>query len=449
MPYNPNNPYVPGDPYAYDLKWIVSELKKAIALYEPLSQNFTDLYNYVHDYFDHLDVDSVIRAKIDEMAEDGTLQELIAQAIASEVADQLPIRRNFILIGDSLGLGITPGVASTEWKGWIYWAKRYITENTNSLVYDTSTLVAEGNSGFASSLPFTRHLEYAYTDLVPELKRAAITDIVVLGGTNDATHEAYIEAGIIDFMDHAKVWFPNAKVNIGVLGSGCFYNYNNIYPEYKKCMKHGANFIHDTVGLCGLPRYISSDGVHLTQEGYEFYSTYITEAILTSKCKFSFQLSVPLTLPYPGLVDSVDADNLRAYFDIRENGYSFGIYAKSSSTPSLTQAAQFVDKVDYNTVQEFPILRLDGNAPHICRHDGRFHDIYEFASISGSGCYGGVEIKPVVCSSLVLGGMSENTFDIYLSRAVTFFTLSSGDFSHFNMSGLHFRIPYTETFVPY
>lgn len=28
MSYTPNNPYMPGDPYSYDLKWIVSELKK-------------------------------------------------------------------------------------------------------------------------------------------------------------------------------------------------------------------------------------------------------------------------------------------------------------------------------------------------------------------------------------------------------------------------------------
>lgn len=28
MPYNPNNPYIPGDPYCYDLKWLVRKLKK-------------------------------------------------------------------------------------------------------------------------------------------------------------------------------------------------------------------------------------------------------------------------------------------------------------------------------------------------------------------------------------------------------------------------------------
>ena len=43
MAFSPeNNPYIPGDPYSYDLKWLVQEVKHAIELYEPLSQNFTD-----------------------------------------------------------------------------------------------------------------------------------------------------------------------------------------------------------------------------------------------------------------------------------------------------------------------------------------------------------------------------------------------------------------------
>ena len=72
-----NNPYIPGDPYSYDLKWIVDEVKKAIELYTPLSQNFTDLYDYVHDYFDNLDLSSEVRQVLREMQRDGTLDNII------------------------------------------------------------------------------------------------------------------------------------------------------------------------------------------------------------------------------------------------------------------------------------------------------------------------------------------------------------------------------------
>ena len=39
--------------------------------------NFTELYNYVHDYFDNLDVQEEVDHKLDEMVEDGTLENMI------------------------------------------------------------------------------------------------------------------------------------------------------------------------------------------------------------------------------------------------------------------------------------------------------------------------------------------------------------------------------------
>lgn len=85
MPYTPeNNPYIPGDPYSYDLKWVVNQIKYAISLYEPLSQEFSDLSGefdaleaYVHDYFASLDLTEEVRANLDAMAADGTLTALI------------------------------------------------------------------------------------------------------------------------------------------------------------------------------------------------------------------------------------------------------------------------------------------------------------------------------------------------------------------------------------
>ena len=37
MPYSPENtPYIPGDPYAYDLKWMIQKLKEMQAEIESL-----------------------------------------------------------------------------------------------------------------------------------------------------------------------------------------------------------------------------------------------------------------------------------------------------------------------------------------------------------------------------------------------------------------------------
>ena len=47
-------------------------------------ERFNTLYNYVHDYFDNLDVQEEINHKLDEMAEDGTLEELITPYIQAK-----------------------------------------------------------------------------------------------------------------------------------------------------------------------------------------------------------------------------------------------------------------------------------------------------------------------------------------------------------------------------
>lgn len=49
------------------------------------AEKFNNLYNYVHDYFDNLDVQEEINNKLDEMVEDGTLEELIADYLGKRV----------------------------------------------------------------------------------------------------------------------------------------------------------------------------------------------------------------------------------------------------------------------------------------------------------------------------------------------------------------------------
>lgn len=68
-----------------------------IRLFNKLSKNtketvedyinkFNELYTYVHDYFDNLDVQEEINNKLDDMVEAGTLQEIITEYIQANVA---------------------------------------------------------------------------------------------------------------------------------------------------------------------------------------------------------------------------------------------------------------------------------------------------------------------------------------------------------------------------
>ena len=48
-------------------------------------ERFTELYNYVHDYFDNLDVQDEVDHKLDEMVIDGTMQELVNNLLQPNV----------------------------------------------------------------------------------------------------------------------------------------------------------------------------------------------------------------------------------------------------------------------------------------------------------------------------------------------------------------------------
>lgn len=66
---------------------VVEYLNITIDNINTLDDDFKTLYNYVHDYFDNLDVQEEINNKLDDMAESGELAEIIAQYL--EVASVL------------------------------------------------------------------------------------------------------------------------------------------------------------------------------------------------------------------------------------------------------------------------------------------------------------------------------------------------------------------------
>ena len=79
MAYTPeNNPYIPGDPYSYDLKWVVTNIKELIANY---TGQMDELKAYIRDYIDHLDISPVVYAQLQIMYNNGQFDAIIASFI--------------------------------------------------------------------------------------------------------------------------------------------------------------------------------------------------------------------------------------------------------------------------------------------------------------------------------------------------------------------------------
>ena len=56
---------------------------------EKLNKAFNDLYNYVNEYFDNLDIQEEVNTKLDEMVEDGTLEDIINHEIFNELNNKV------------------------------------------------------------------------------------------------------------------------------------------------------------------------------------------------------------------------------------------------------------------------------------------------------------------------------------------------------------------------
>lgn len=245
------------------------------------------------------------------------------QGDIDNLADEIPSKRRYILIGDSYAVGID-GDNNTQRVSGGGWGDRFKAMATYTDVY-FKTEALGGVYGFASSRPFLEVLQATEQEID---NKDLITDIVVLGGTNDQSVYSQVEAKIQEFCTYAKTHFPNAEISIGVLGVNIPNLYSRILPEYQKCTKYGAKFIHDTIGLFCLKEYVGTDGTHLNSQGYIYYQQYINEAILNGNCHFHFNYVVtPITLASNF---SNWTDGTYFEYDITENTFRAGIIGNSS-----------------------------------------------------------------------------------------------------------------------
>lgn len=69
------------DFHEMNMDWVILKVKELIAEWDETKQEWNELHDYVMDYFRNLDVSEEINAKLEVMAADGTLSELIYDVI--------------------------------------------------------------------------------------------------------------------------------------------------------------------------------------------------------------------------------------------------------------------------------------------------------------------------------------------------------------------------------
>lgn len=240
--------------------------------------------------------------------------------------------RRFILLGDSFGYGITP--PSYSYDNGIGWIDHFVnTVGQNNDVYFADVSVLPGVAGFASSLTFLSMIQSLENTIT---NKKTITDIVVLAGTNDCSGNGVqygdIENAIATFMTYCRTNYPNAHVKIGVLSTQMLSMYTDAakpLESYMKASEYGAEVITDGIGLYCRPTDVCSDGIHLTQAGYAFYTPWVNDLILEGHTSYAFSFDVNLTpdttlinLGSTSLVLNCTYTPHFARFLIRDNDYT-------------------------------------------------------------------------------------------------------------------------------
>lgn len=198
---------------------VTQELQNQVIKLQSL---FEELQNYVNDYFNNLDITNEIDRKLDEMAEDGTLESIIAPFLNSEVT---------IMLGDELGIGI-PFPPKSD--GWCDFAKKHLNIKDNEYFK-----FVEQNSGFnnqgVNGHTFQQLLE-ANISQIPN--PSLVKRIIVCGGYSDRTYTtADISNNIKYFCDYCKSKFPNADIYCGMIA-----NYNS-YTSQGSGIRQALNYI--------------------------------------------------------------------------------------------------------------------------------------------------------------------------------------------------------------
>lgn len=214
----------------------------------------------------------------------------------NEILDTLGTTRKYVLIGDSFGCGIRGGGQSWV-TGWIDYLEALL-PNKVFRYNPASDPTFEGTSAFTTSsqVNFIGQLNYVYTNKLGDVDPEEITDVIVLGGTNEVTSatEDFIATAIDTFCVRSKELFTNAQIGIGLLGQqGRKMVYEtNVFKGYRTgAQRNGAKFLIDCLNLGTMYTYDSGYG-HWSEAGYNLFNPYIAQMVIKGSCDYCFEETI-------------------------------------------------------------------------------------------------------------------------------------------------------------
>lgn len=216
----------------------------------------TNVAQFVEDYFNNLDLQNEVNTKLQELADSGQLAEIIKASYVQ------PDHHVCILISDSYG------VTTDEWQSW----ETIFSAQSGYTCY----AIAVGGSGFigdTSAENFQQQLVRISSEITDN---TSVTDIVVVGGYNDASTSQNVVTllqAMMAFREEAHSRFPNAEISVGFpavdyRNNGMQATLNRYAAYYREnCVSLGFTFIEHLQYVLLNKSYIFLDATN-TNSGF-------------------------------------------------------------------------------------------------------------------------------------------------------------------------------------
>ena len=238
--------------YNYLDKTVIPAINTEGEAITELQTAFTTLKTYVDTYFENLDVQEEINNKLDAMAEDGTLADIINQEIFGEINNSISeINGDISSINDSI-----TAIQNNELTYLVVIGDSYTAQDTSnwaelvaSQLHLTLVKLATSSMGFVhavNSTVFVDRLSEISNDIKNKVKY-----LICYGGINDNNENDFstVTTAVTNFCTQAKLTCPNAQIiiagpQIGANDAGTLKNLKCIQAIEKGARDGGVAYVN-------------------------------------------------------------------------------------------------------------------------------------------------------------------------------------------------------------
>ena len=321
---------------------VEEKLNEVISQTNLNSQQVEDLTNFVNNYFNNLDLQQEINTKLNEMASDGTLAEIINSQFYRSIRNSFNKRGTCIIMADSYGLGTSSGGIDTSWSSKL--------KNLLTPFFDEIILSNTSGAGMSTSLGENMQFSNILNNITPSRGDNDVSMIVCCGGINDAWNINFnnVNAGVSNFQNVVYNKFPNANAFIGCISfssePSVWKNWGLVVQSWKNRITWSSTFyIPDSENVMILKEYISNDKTHPTSSGQNAISNFLFRTLRSGYAQplWLNQMTITLTAN-----DDVSIDTK---FDVNIHGENMCVNTTGIIINFNSPVAVKTDLVSLNT----------------------------------------------------------------------------------------------------